>query len=246
LKGSPRWSEVTAFFGGTFDPPHLGHRLAVDGLFAEPGVKAVRVLPSPLPPHKPTMAPTEARVEMARLAFAGSAAHPLRGPVSLDLSELDRAASLPAGAPTYTFDTLSLLKRDFAQLAFVIGTDQLQKIHTWHRFPDLLGLSHWIVLERKTGEPGSRSERSASSPELGRRMLAQLEGSGLLVSESGGYRVSKGGTFIQVFRTEAPALSSTEIRESLAKTGAPPDGSILPEVHAYLMKHRFYGTRSAK
>jgi nicotinate-nucleotide adenylyltransferase len=233
---------VTALFGGTFDPPHVGHRLAVDGLFKDPGVRAVRILTSPAPPHKPTNAPVEARLEMARLCFVeSSSAWPGRGPVSIDMTEHKRAASLPAGSPIYSFDTLSELKRDLPQLAFVIGTDQLEKFHTWHRFPDILGLCHWIVLERKASTPSA-----GASAGIGRKVLSVLEGSGLLSVESDGYRVRKGGTFIQVFPTPAPAVSSTQIRESLARSGNPPEGSILPEVGAYLMKHRFYGTGSLK
>lgn len=235
-RGSVRWSEVTALFGGTFDPPHLGHRLAVEGLFEQPGVRAVRILPSPTPPHKPTMAPAHHRAEMARLTFteaAGIAWRP-RGPVTMDLSELKRAES-QSGTPTYTFDTLSELRRELPDLAFVIGTDQLEKLHTWHRFPQVLGLSHWIVLERK-------SEGTSSQVGVAHQIISQLEGSGLLTPQAGGYRVRIGGTQLQVFPTPAPALSATQIRESLARSGNPPAGTILPEACAYLMKHRLYGT----
>lgn len=236
-RGPMRWSEATALFGGTFDPPHLGHRMAVDGLFELPRVRAVRIIPSPTPPHKPTMAPAQHRAEMARLTFTEAAgpAWKVRGPVTLDLVELKRAQAQPA-VPTYTFDTLSELRREIPQLAFVIGTDQLEKLHTWHRFPDVLGLSHWIVLERK--DPTVSTQRAGA----GQRVLSLLESSGLLSSESGGFRVRNGGTFIQVFATQAPALSSTQIRESLARHGYPPEDSMLPEARAYLMKHRLYGT----
>jgi nicotinate-nucleotide adenylyltransferase len=223
-----RWGEVTALFGGTFDPPHLGHRLAVAGLFEQPGVKNVRILPTPSPAYKPTVAPTEARLEMARLCFAllapGAPAFP--GPVELDLREIERSKN---GQPTYTFDTLRELGRELPELAFVLGTDQVEKFPTWHRFDELLSLSHWIVLERQ-GQGDAHRWRQV------------LEGSGLVEPASGGWRVRSSGTRIVVVPTRAPALSSTEIRESLARSGNPPEGSILPEVHAYLMKHRLYGS----
>ena len=223
-----RWSEVTAVFGGTFDPPHVGHRLAVDGLFTAPGVRSVRVIPSPLPPHKPTLASAHDRIEMVRLNFAQSAAYKLRGPVEIDLCEMTRATRHP-GIPTYSFETLSELRKQIPQLAFVVGTDQLQKLATWHRFPDILGLCHWIVLERKNTLPWQGT-------------LAQWEAGGLVLAEKGGWRVRSGGTFIESFATPAPSLSSTQIRESLARSGSPPEKSLLPEVDAYLMKHRLYGT----
>jgi nicotinate-nucleotide adenylyltransferase len=232
LSASPHWHEVTALFGGTFDPPHLGHREAVDGLFAPPGpgVRDVRVIPSPLPPHKSAGVAIEHRIEMARLAFAPTSAgtSPLRGPVTLDLCEIERAKAHP-GHATYSFDTISELGRDFPRLAFVIGTDQLEKLPSWSRFPRLLGLCHWIVLKRKEASTGLRQ-------------LTELEASGLILREGPGYRVRQGGTFIQVFETPARPLSSSQIREQIARTGQPPEGSILPEVGAYLMKHRLYGT----
>lgn len=235
--GPVRWSEVTALFGGTFDPPHAGHRAAVDGLFALPGVRSVRVIPSAAPPHKPTLASTQDRVAMVRLAFASSAAYPPRGPVELDLCEIERSAAR-SGALTYSFDTLNDLRKLGTPLAFVLGTDQFQKLPTWHRFPEVLGLCHWIVLERK-----SAPDESSQKPGAWRSTLTEWAACGLVRAEADGWRVRSGGnTFIQGFETQAPALSSTRIRESLARSGNPPTGSVQPEVIAYLMKHRLYGT----
>jgi nicotinate-nucleotide adenylyltransferase len=206
----------------------------VDGLFALPGVRSVRVLPSAAPPHKPTIASAQDRVEMVRLAFAPSAASPHRGPVEIDLCEIERSAAL-SGALTYSFDTLNELRQLGTPLAFVLGTDQFLKLPSWHRFPDVLGLCHWIVLERQGEKPGAWQV-----------LLAQWEAGGLVRAEAQGWRIQSGGqTFIQSFATQAPALSSTQIRESLARHGNPPAGSIQPEVIAYLMKRRLYGTGSS-
>jgi nicotinate-nucleotide adenylyltransferase len=221
-------------FGGTFDPPHMGHRTAVNGLFTEPGVRAIRVVPSPQPPHKPPLVSAEHRVEMARLNFLTTPQPSLRGPVKIDLCEIRRATARP-GTPSYSFDTLGELKRDVSQLAFTIGTDQLARLPSWHRFPEILGLCHWIVLKRKG---------ASNKVNDGLQTLAQFEASGLLQTQNGSYRVRATGTTLQVFETSAPELSSTEIRESLARSGNPPTGSILPEVHNYLMKHRLYGSRA--
>jgi nicotinate-nucleotide adenylyltransferase len=229
-----RWEEVTAVFGGTFDPPHLGHRMAVAGLFAIPGVARVLVVPSPSPPHKPTVADVDARLAMTRLNFAPSLAYPLPGPVELELCELERAWLNP-GKPTYSFDTLGELKRRIPNLAFVIGTDQLQKLHTWHRFPEVLSLCHWIVLERR--------EVSGTPSTTGGPILTQWEASGLIQKEGTGWRIKGSpGSQIHCFPTPAPALSSTQIRESLARHGKAPENSLLPEVLAHLMQRRIYGT----
>jgi nicotinate-nucleotide adenylyltransferase len=238
-----RWSEVTALFGGTFDPPHLGHRIAVAGLFSNPGVGRVRILPTPSPPHKPTIASTEDRLAMTRLAFGESRIHPLPGPVEIELCELERSRLHP-GQPTYSFDSLTELRQRIPHLAFVIGTDQLHKLHTWHRFPEVLGLCHWIILER-------RNVSEASGP-----VLTQWEASGLIRREGNGWRTTERlggaagslpqGGFLLPVPTPAPALSSTAIRESLARSGNPPDEALLPEVLTHLMRRRIYGTTLSK
>lgn len=69
VRREPLWHETTAIFGGRFDPPHLGHLEAVQGLFRYPGVKAVRVIPAAAPAHKATSASMTDRAEMSRLCF---------------------------------------------------------------------------------------------------------------------------------------------------------------------------------
>src|SRR3954447_18077682 len=92
---APRWSEVTAVFGGRFDPPHLGHREAVRGLFERPGVSRVVILPSASPPHKPTWASAENRAEMASLNFQTFGFNKFPQAIETDRRELDRARLRP-------------------------------------------------------------------------------------------------------------------------------------------------------
>src|ERR1044072_1797188 len=91
----PLWSNITAVFGGRFDPPHLGHREAVRGLFEHPGVKRVLIVPSASPPHKPTWATAEQRAGMAGLNFKATTKDSFPAEVELDLRELDRARLRP-------------------------------------------------------------------------------------------------------------------------------------------------------
>src|SRR3954447_542478 len=92
---APRWSEVTAVFGGRFDPPHLGHREAVRGLFEYPGVRRVLIIPSASPPHKPTFAAAEDRVQMAQLNFKSTATDSYPPEVEVNLLELERSQRNP-------------------------------------------------------------------------------------------------------------------------------------------------------
>ncbi|MGK5085953.1 nicotinate-nicotinamide nucleotide adenylyltransferase [Bdellovibrionota bacterium FG-2] len=226
------WSQITAIFGGTFDPPHLGHTEAIQGLFKNPGVDRTLALLSPIPPHKQAPTPLEHRLKMAQIAFSGLA------DVRLDLREVQRAQKQPKTFPqerTYTYDTLMELRAEGIKPAFVVGTDQLLELHTWYKFPEVLGLSHWIVLKRQ-GTPAP----------LVRKALSALAGSGILEPiQSGdlqGQWKTRFGTQLLLTPTNAPEISSSAIREAIARTGSPPEQSLLPEITSYLKLHRIYGT----
>jgi nicotinate-nucleotide adenylyltransferase len=241
----PRWNEVTAVFGGTFDPPHFGHREAVAGLFKNPGVQRVLVIPSATPPQKPQAVASEHRVAMAKICLAErlaseSLVSAVKGEIKIDTREIDRAKN-NFGHPSYTFDTLHELRRDFSQLAFVVGSDQLANLPTWHRFPEVLGLCHWIVLARKPD-----GERIAETT------LQEWQASGWVKKESSVWKVSSSvaasAPTISVFPTDARAVSSRNIREKLAKEGSTGSfDTLLPsEILSYLMEHRLYGTGSGR
>jgi nicotinate-nucleotide adenylyltransferase len=231
----PLWQDVIALFGGTFDPPHLGHREAVKGLFAEPGVKRVLVLPSPNPPHKPSFTPLEHRLEMTRLNFCpttGDSSYPAE--VEIDLREITRSASAPG--KSYTYDTLQDLRRDIPDLAFVIGSDQLRDLERWHRFPEILELCHWIVLERNP-DGGPLANKLVQSW-LSTGVLHALPGS----SDMRTWRIRQGHTCLRLATTQAPSISSTEIRQKISLSGTLPQDGLLPEVLDYLKRNNVYGT----
>ncbi len=223
------WAGVTAIFGGTFDPPHVGHRLAVAGLFTEPGVGRVLVLPTASPPHKPTVATAEQRLEMAKIAFTAQPGLSFPAEVSIDARELERATP---GKPSYSYDTLLELGRERGRekIAFVIGVDQLEQLPSWHRFPEVLSLCHWIVLKRRgLGVLG--------------QALAPLLASNLLKSAGGeSWTVSGSGTRLQAVGTQAPELSSTQIRQAIGREGRAPENALIPQISGYLKTHRIYGT----
>jgi nicotinate-nucleotide adenylyltransferase len=208
-----KWGEVTAVFGGRFDPIHNGHLVAIRGLFEEPGIKRALVLPTPASPLKPAVASIEDRLKMVELALADAK---LPGPVQLDTREIERHRRNP-GAPIYSFDTIQDLKKDVPNLAFVVGNDQWADLPRWHRFQELLGLCHWIVLKRK-GEPE----------------LAPLAGMDV-------WGLPKKNTEIRFVSTPAEGWSSTQIRESISRDGSLPEGALPTSVAAHLKRCGLYG-----
>jgi nicotinate-nucleotide adenylyltransferase len=144
-----------AFFGGSFDPPHLGHlavaRAARDALRLD-AVLFAPVGAQPLKPHGSTT-PFEDRAAMTELAIAGE-----RGFV---LSRVD--APNPAGEPNYTAETLEGLRAGMpdADLFCLMGADSFLSLRHWHRAAEIPFAASLVVASR----PGqSLDDLAASMP----------------------------------------------------------------------------------
>jgi len=115
----------TGLFGGTFDPPHLGHfalaRIALDQL----GLDRVLWVPAGRPWQKQGVSSAEHRRAMVELMIEGEPRF------ALDTGEIERAGL------SYTVDTV----REHAgeQLFLIIGQDQLARLDTWRDWQDLCG-----------------------------------------------------------------------------------------------------------
>ena len=132
-----------AFFGGSFDPPHLGHlavaRAAREGL----GLDTVLFAPVGAQPLKPVGASAsfEDRVAMTRLAIAGEA--------GFEISLVD--APRAGGAPNYTVETLEALKNDLGpecELYCLMGADSLTGLRQWHRAAEIPFVARLVVASR--------------------------------------------------------------------------------------------------
>lgn len=217
---------VTLLFGGTFDPPHIGHFKAVEGLFAPTQASRVIVLPSATPPLKTSFVSAEDRFEMTRLCFES-----LRPRVEVSRYELDLATQ--TGAPSYTIHTVEYFRSQYASLGWVLGTDQLLQWKSWHRLPELLKLCDWIVLKRRS-----------FSLEEAQEKLRDLVQVGLLSHESDHlFRVSGSSQTLKIIETPAPSLSSSAIRSEIARHGSPPQESLVPSVKEHLMARGLYGSK---
>ena len=111
-------------FGGTFDPPHLGHLILAERCREAAGLDEVWFLPSFQPPHKleRTMSRFEARCDMVALAAIGQPAF-----------KVERIESeLPP--PSYTAETLRVLKRRHPSHDFqlIVGGDSLADLPIWY------------------------------------------------------------------------------------------------------------------
>ncbi len=126
--------------GGSFDPLHCAH-LAIAHLACEHfGLEKVLFVPANIPPHKSrtVCAPAKHRLAMLRCAIARE-----RRFAAWDIELRRRGRS-------YTIDTLRILKkkRPERQVCFIIGSDNLKEIATWHRYRAILPLVTLCVTHR--------------------------------------------------------------------------------------------------
>jgi nicotinate-nucleotide adenylyltransferase len=134
-------------YGGTFDPVHHGHLILARETAEQLLLERVVFMPAAVSPHKleTTSTAGELRLEMLRAAVAGDEL--------LDVSD----AELQRPPPSYTIDTVEAFRSSTpdAELFYLIGEDQLPKLHTWHRIEELRRLVQFVVLSRGSERPAT-------------------------------------------------------------------------------------------
>jgi len=111
-------------FGGTFDPPHLGHLILAAEANAQLDLARLLWVLTAAPPHKggSEITALDRRLEMVQLAIRDNPAF------QLSTIDIDRPG------PHYTADTLRLVHTEHrgAQIVLIIGGDSLRDLPTWH------------------------------------------------------------------------------------------------------------------
>jgi nicotinate-nucleotide adenylyltransferase len=133
---------LTLWYGGTFDPVHLGH-LAIARAAAQAFQAPVIMAPAADPPHRPaTGATAQQRAKMLELATAGDPW------LQVDCRELERDGR------SWTVDTLRGLRAELgphAPLALLLGADSFRSLPTWKSWRELPQLAHFVVAARQSG-----------------------------------------------------------------------------------------------
>ena len=117
-------ARLIGVFGGTFDPPHLGHLILADEARCALHLERVLWVVTAQPPHKPDrpISPVETRVAMVAAAIEGDPGF------ELSAADMDRPG------PHYAEGTLDWLSEQDpgARYAYLIGADSLRDLHRWH------------------------------------------------------------------------------------------------------------------
>lgn len=141
-------------FGGTFDPPHLGHLILAECALDALRLSRVLFVLAADPPHKRDqhVTPLRHRLVMLERAIAGNQ--------RFVLSRID----IDRPGPHYSADTLHLLsdEQPEADLVFLMGGDSLDAFPTWHDPTRILAHARLGVMQR----PGNAIDMRALEKRL--------------------------------------------------------------------------------
>ena len=148
--------EQIGIFGGTFDPPHLGHLILASEAYDQLKLDRLLWILTPDPPHKQDqfISPVEHRLAMVKLAIADNPHF------ELSRVELDRPG------PHYTLDTVERIAEKYpeADISPIIGGDSLRDLPKWHKPRELLYACHWVGVMRRPGEEPNLAEMERELP----------------------------------------------------------------------------------
>lgn len=117
-------------YGGSFDPPHNGHKLLASNLAKACNVDKVLIIPTAMSPFKNSWgASPEDRLEMCKLAFSESL---------FEVSDTE----IRRGGKSYTVDTVKEIKNQYpdSELFLFMGDDMLLSFSKWYKFQEILSM----------------------------------------------------------------------------------------------------------
>jgi nicotinate-nucleotide adenylyltransferase len=232
-----------AFFGGSFDPPHLGHLAVARAARDAFRLDTVLFAPVGAQPLKPegSSASFDDRLAMTQLAIAGEPGF------AVSLVDAPKSSGAGDALPNYTIDTLSALHAEFESdsiLYCLMGADSFFALRRWHRAAEIPYAAALIVASR----PGqSLAGLQAALPQ------------GLTLEPAPAGDRSESGIEIRTFNLVNPTgdrapfyvlpgldveISGTEIRAQIrnSSSGHIADRNLLPvAVRDYIVQHGLYG-----
>jgi nicotinate-nucleotide adenylyltransferase len=128
-------------FGGTFDPPHVGHLILAEECRTQLSLDLLLWVVTDNPPHKryANVSPIEDRVKLCAVAIQGNPAF------LVSRVDIDRPG------PHYAIDTVNILKKEYpgAEIFYLMGGDSLHDLPTWNRPQDFIKTCDGIGVMRR-------------------------------------------------------------------------------------------------
>lgn len=207
-------------FGGTLNPPHMGHLTSLQTVLKKSGLDEIKVIPANQSPLKiPIEGPSaEHRLKMAQLAIQG-----FGKAFTVDDQEIAR------GGKSYTIDTVKNLRKSIEadDLFLIIGMDKLEELESWKSSKDLIKEVNLIV----TSRPGFRFPESPDElPEFLKKEVLEFDFNFIEL---------KTGRNIQFVKIEDVPVSSTELRKWI-RMGKNVSKFVPLSVETYIKENNLY------
>lgn len=149
-------------FGGTFDPPHVGHLILAMEAYDQLKLDKVLWVLTPDPPHKKgkKITPIDIRLEMVMAA--------INNDPMFELSRVD----IDRNGPHYIVDTMQRLHTIYQdeELVFIMGGDSLLDLPNWHEPHGFLSLCDRIGVMHRPGEKIQKGELEETFPGISKKV----------------------------------------------------------------------------
>lgn len=149
-------------FGGTFDPPHVGHLILAAEARDQLDLDSTIWVLTPDPPHKrgKEISSLAHRLRMVELAIADDPA--------FTLSHVD----IERPGPHYAVDTVNILRGYYPEetLVYLMGGDSLQNLPQWYQVNEFLAALDGIGVMRRPGDHVDLSALNGALPLLSDRL----------------------------------------------------------------------------
>jgi len=203
-------------YGGSFNPPHLGHQNAAIEAAKKCGLDKLLLIPAGIPPHKQLeqgSPANEHRLAMARLMGGQTA---LQSGVAVEVLDLEMRRE----GKSYTIDTLRALREQYPndELLLFMGTDMFFSFETWRAPEEIARLARVVAFYR------NESDSAAAFSTQAEKLNARFGGRG----------------FEALALDHVIEVSSTELRADMKSSAG---GKMLePQVYGYILREHLYGT----
>ncbi len=202
-------------YGGTFNPPHLGHLAAARAAIEALELDKLLLIPAAVPPHKDL--PQETPSLEHRLAMVEKMADGLQMPKVVEVSRLE----LERDGKSYTSDTLKEIHAQYpgAQLWLLMGTDMFLTLHQWHDPEEILKLAGICAFGRR-----------------------EQDGEVIFAPQRAFLEEQYGANVVTMTLPDLVNISSTQLRDLLARgEGAK---YLHPSIYGYILMNGLYGTHA--
>ncbi len=202
-------------YGGTFNPPHLGHLEAARTAVKVLNLDLLLLVPAGTPPHKDL--PEDTPSPEDRLAMTRLTADAMMMPDIVQVSNIE----ISRKGKSYTADTVEELHRQYpgAELYLLMGTDMFLSFQNWHDAKTIARLAGLCAFGRTEGD-----------------------GEALFAPQREFLSREYGANVVTITLPGLVEISSTQLRQRLEKGVGGED--LLPAVYGYILMHRLYGTHA--